>query len=51
MPLTGVGCVSRIYTDLGVFLLEDGKVTVRETFGVGFDELAQQVDVELTPAQ
>ena len=51
MPLTGVGCVSRIYTDLGVFLLEDGKVTVCETFGVGFDELAQQVDVELTPAQ
>jgi len=51
MPLTGVGCVSRIYTDLGVFLLEDGKVTVRETFGVGFDELAQQVQVELTPAQ
>ena len=51
MPLTGVGCVSRIYTDLGVFLLEDRKVTVRETFGVGFDELAQQVDVELTPAQ
>ncbi|WP_313361681.1 3-oxoacid CoA-transferase subunit B [Kocuria sp.] len=51
MPLTGVGCVSRIYTGLGVFLLEDGKVTVRETFGVGFDELAQQVDVELTPAQ
>lgn len=51
MPLTGVGCVSRIYTDLGVFLLEDGKVTVRETFGVGFDELAQQVDVELTPAR
>ena len=51
MPLTGVGCVSRIYTDLGVFLLEDGKVTVRETFGVDFDELAGQVDVELTPAQ
>ena len=51
MPLTGVGCVSRIYTDLGVFLLEDGQVTVRETFGVGFDELAQQVEVELTPAQ
>lgn len=51
MPLTGVGCVSRIYTDRGVFLLEDGKVTVRETFGVGFDELAQQVDVELTPAR
>lgn len=51
MPLTGVGCVSRIYTDLGAFLLEDGKVTVRETFGVGFDELAQQVDVELTPAR
>lgn len=51
MPLTGVGCVSRIYTDLGVFLLEDGKVTVRETFGVGFDELAQQADVELTPAR
>ncbi|GAA4422221.1 3-oxoacid CoA-transferase subunit B [Georgenia halophila] len=31
-PLTGVGCVSRVYTDLAVFDLVDG-VSVSETFG------------------
>jgi 3-oxoadipate CoA-transferase beta subunit len=46
-PLTGVGCVSRVYTDLGVFLIEQDGVRVRETFGIGFDELAALVPVPL----
>lgn len=50
MPLTGVGCVSRVYTDLGVFEVGDGAVVVRETFGIGHEELAAKLDVELTPA-
>jgi 3-oxoadipate CoA-transferase beta subunit len=38
-PLTGLGCVSRVYTDRAVFLLSDGQVRVRETFGSTFAEL------------
>ncbi|RKQ36943.1 CoA-transferase [Kocuria tytonis] len=50
MPLTGVACVSRVYTDLAVFEIADGRFTVRETFGIGFDELVGRVDVALAPA-
>lgn len=32
-PLTGVGCVTRVYTDKAVFLTGPDGVTVRETFG------------------
>ena len=46
-PLTGIGCVSRVYTDLAVFLLDGTGVTVRETFGIGFDELTSLVPVPL----
>jgi len=49
-PLTGVGCVSRVYTDLAVFLLDGTGVTVRETFGIGFDELEALVPVPLRRA-
>src|SRR4051795_5660250 len=40
-PLTGVGCVSRVYTDVAVFEVggEDGVVVV-ETFGTSYDELS-----------
>lgn len=50
MPLTGVGCVSRIYTDKAVFLIEEDGVHVRETFGIGFDELAEMTGIELKSA-
>lgn len=46
-PLTGVGCVARVYTDLATFLLGDGKVVVRDVFGIGFAELAALVTVPL----
>lgn len=46
-PLTGLGCVSRVYTDLAVFLLDSSGVTVRETFGISFAELADLVPVPL----
>ena len=49
-PLTGVGCVSRVYTDRGTFLVGadsvDG-VVVTETFGVSVEELQARVDVPL----
>jgi 3-oxoadipate CoA-transferase beta subunit len=38
-PLTGLGCVSSVYTDLAVFLIEPGRVVVRDLFGIGFTEL------------
>lgn len=43
-PLTGVGCVSRVYTDYGVFLLEDGQVTVRELHGITAEELEKHFE-------
>jgi 3-oxoadipate CoA-transferase, beta subunit len=46
-PLTGRGCVSRIYTDHAVFRLLDGRVVVSETFGRSFDQLAAELDVDL----
>jgi len=47
MPLTGVECVSRVYTDLAVFDLADGAVMVRETFGIDAAGLAALLDVPL----
>lgn len=49
-PVTGLGCVSRIYTESAVFLLQDGAVTVRSTHGLGFDELATRLPVDLQKA-
>ena len=46
-PLTGRGCVSRVYTDQAVFHLDGGWVTVSETFGLSFDDLAAALDVDL----
>jgi 3-oxoadipate CoA-transferase beta subunit len=48
MPLTGVGCVSRVYTDHAVFLIEPDGVVVRDLFGISFDELQELVEVPLT---
>ncbi len=42
-PLTGVGCVSRIYSDKAVLLLDSsGVVTVRELHGITFEELQEK---------
>lgn len=49
-PLTGVGCVSRVYTDHGVFAVGPDGVTVLETYGLSFDELADRMDVPLQRA-
>ena len=49
-PLTGVGCVTRIYTDKAVFLITGKGVQVRETFGCSFEELQALVPVALQDA-
>lgn len=49
-PLTGVGCVTRVYTDKAVFLTGPDGVTVRETFGCTLEELQALVPVPLTAA-
>jgi 3-oxoadipate CoA-transferase beta subunit len=48
-PLTGKACVSRVYTDVATFVLDDG-VRVTETFGISFDELASRLDIPITQA-
>jgi 3-oxoadipate CoA-transferase beta subunit len=46
-PLTGLACVSRVYTDLGVFLIQPEGVVVRDLFGVEFAELAGLLELPL----
>jgi len=46
-PLTGVGCVDRVYTEHAVFEITTAGVGVRETFGTSYDELAERLDVPL----
>jgi 3-oxoadipate CoA-transferase beta subunit len=47
-PITGVSCVSRIYTDLAVIDLADGKATVKEIVeGLSLEELQKVTAVPL----
>ncbi|MFI5909846.1 3-oxoacid CoA-transferase subunit B [Dactylosporangium sp. NPDC051541] len=46
-PLTGLACVSRVYTEHAVFHLSAGGVRVAETFGTTVDELRSRLAVPL----
>jgi 3-oxoadipate CoA-transferase beta subunit len=46
-PLTGLRCVSRVYTDVAVFGISPEGVVVRESFGVTLEELRGKLDVPL----
>lgn len=46
-PLTGQGCVDRVYTDVATFEMGADAVTVLATYGTTFDELVAQLDVPL----
>ena len=46
-PLTGVACVSRVYTDYAVFAIEPGGVRVLATYGISLAGLRQRVNVKL----
>ena len=47
-PLTGVRCVSRVYTDYGVFHVGPEGSRVTETYGISLADLASRVRVPLT---
>ncbi|GAA3692000.1 3-oxoacid CoA-transferase subunit B [Arthrobacter ginkgonis] len=49
-PVTGLGCVSRVYTESAVFLIGPDGVAVRSTHGTTFEELAERLPVELKRA-
>ena len=49
-PLTGVACVSRIYTDYAVFDIEPEGVAVRDLFGTTMAELQELIAVPLRDA-
>ena len=46
-PLTGVGCVSRVYTDVATFDLTPDGVVVTATYGTTIEELRSCLDVPL----
>jgi 3-oxoadipate CoA-transferase beta subunit len=46
-PLTAMGCVNRIYTDMAVFLVEDQDLAVHRVFGTTFAQLQELLDVPL----
>jgi 3-oxoadipate CoA-transferase beta subunit len=49
LPLTGLGCVSTIYTDIAVFDLHAGKVQLREIIeGITLATLQAELDIEFT---
>jgi len=47
LPLTGLRCTSRIYTDLAVFDVGADGASVVETFGIEFDELSERLGLHL----
>ena len=50
-PLTGVHCVTRVFTDYGVFQIGPDGVVVSETYGISFADLATRVDVPLSTGE
>ena len=46
-PLTGVGCVDRIYTDYATIMISHDGAVVTETFGASVAELQARVAVTL----
>jgi len=46
-PPTGLGYVSRVYTDYATFLISDNGIRLRETYRLTVDELADRRSVDL----
>lgn len=51
LPLTGVGIVDRVITDIGVFDIKDKKMTlIKKSDGVSVDEIKSRTSAEFTVA-
>ena len=48
-PLTGLGCVDRIYTDYATIMITHDGAVVTETFGASVAELQARMEVALRP--
>jgi len=48
-PLTGVGCVSRVYTEHAVFAITPDGVVCRDSFGITAAQLSAQLGMPLLP--
>ncbi len=48
-PLTGLRCVSRIYTELAVFEIADGMARAMETYSISLEDLQSRLDVPVRP--
>lgn len=46
-PLTGLGCISRVYTDLATFLITSEGLTVLDTFGTTIADLRARLGITL----
>jgi len=50
-PATGLGCVTRVYTDHGVFLIqregEESHVVLREAYGLSVAEIQERLEVSV----
>jgi 3-oxoadipate CoA-transferase beta subunit len=44
-PLTGLACVTRVYTDYAVFVLTDHGIVARATYGIERNDLAERLGV------
>ena len=49
-PLTGVGCVDHLYTDVAVIALGPHGATLLETYGIAASRLVEQLDVPFIDA-
>lgn len=46
-PLTGLACVSRVYTEVATFLVGPAGAVVSETFGMSLEDLAARLDLPI----
>ena len=45
-----MGCVTRVYTESAIFVIDESGVTVRSTHGITFEELDAKIPVDLIKA-
>lgn len=50
LPVTGLGCVSRLYTDVATVDLVDGEARVLDVHGITFEELRARTGLDLIDA-